>query len=458
MPSAASAASSSPGDPGGPLDEPGQGGQRVRACGFQEPGGRGAGFRLGGEQPADQGEDLGGLADGPGRDGSVRLVLRDGGNGEWHDESPFRIGFPHVADAGRQPWPAPGRSGRAAAAHAAKSVTGAAARPHGRGSRRPRPAPRATAGGVPCGGTAAPPGRGPPAPCPPARPRAPRRGLMAPAWSGSRRCRASTVPAAVTTSSVTGPSWCRTVTCCPACPGGTEYRFPCQDTSACADHHPGVLDDRGERPGGSGRSGSAAASSPTRRLRAVPDPAPRTPVAARTRRPAGPAPAPGSRHQAASATTAAPRSGSPSPPRPCASRAATGTRPPRPRSTSRTSANDAVRSPDSGWQTVDMRSNRHRRVTPPSRSHDPVQRRDQVRLLLRLRQHPAPRPRVRQRPDQQVRVLPLPPRRRRVRQLNPVPLGLLARRVIDHRELVRRPGRRARLAPRTQPPLRAAPA
>ena len=75
-----------------------------------------------------------------------------------------------------------------------------------------------------------------------------------------------------------------------------------------------------------------------------------------------------------------------------------------------------------------------------------------VFLLLGLREHPAPRARVRQRPDQQVRVLPLPPRRRRIRQLDPVPLGLLARRVRDHRELLRHPRRRAVIAPRPQPP------
>ena len=40
----------------------------------------------------------------------------------------------------------------------------------------------------------------------------------------------------------------------------------------------------------------------------------------------------------------------------------------------------------------------HRRL-----SSRPVQRRDQVRLLLGFREHPPPRPRVRQRPDQQVR-------------------------------------------------------
>ena len=80
-------------------------------------------------------------------------------------------------------------------------------------------------------------------------------------------------------------------------------------------------------------------------------------------------------------------------------------------------------------------------VEPPAAGHpaqplaDAVQRRDEIRLLLALGEHPAPPARVRQRPDQQVRVPPLAPRRGRARQLDPVPLGLLARRVIDHREL-----------------------
>jgi hypothetical protein len=52
-------------------------------------------------------------------------------------------------------------------------------------------------------------------------------GRAAAVWPG--------IPAAVTTSITPAPSRCRTATSWPAWPGGTEYRFPCQDTSACAD-------------------------------------------------------------------------------------------------------------------------------------------------------------------------------------------------------------------------------
>src|SRR6266478_4772256 len=97
-------------------------------------------------------------------------------------------------------------------------------------------------------------------------------------------------------------------------------------------------------------------------------------------------------------------------------------------------------------------------VGPPPAGHPaqplarPVQARDQVRLLLRLSQHPPPRTRVRQRHRQQMRGLPPPPPRRRIRQLHPVPLRLLTRQVLDDRVLLRRPGLRALLAPRPQPP------
>ncbi len=61
-----------------------------------------------------------------------------------------------------------------------------------------------------------------------------------------------------------------------------------------------------------------------------------------------------------------------------------------------------------------------------------------------------PAPRMRQRPDEQMGLHAPPPRGRRVRQLHPVPLGLLPRRVLDHRD---RPahGRAAGLARRAQP-------
>lgn len=85
------------------------------------------------------------------------------------------------------------------------------------------------------------------------------------------------------------------------------------------------------------------------------------------------------------------------------------------------------------------------------RPGDPVEAVDQERLLLRLAQHRPPHPRMRERPDEQVRGLAPPPLLGRVGQLEPVPLGLLARRVRDDRDGAA-PGRRARLTRRAQPP------
>jgi len=76
---------------------------------------------------------------------------------------------------------------------------------------------------------------------------------------------------------------------------------------------------------------------------------------------------------------------------------------------------------------------------------------DQVGLVLGLTQHAAPASGVGQRPDEQVRVLAPAPVRGRVGQLDPVPLGLLTGRVLDHRDRATL-GRGARLARRTQPP------
>ncbi len=80
-----------------------------------------------------------------------------------------------------------------------------------------------------------------------------------------------------------------------------------------------------------------------------------------------------------------------------------------------------------------------------------VQGVDQMGLVLGRRQGAAPATGVRERTDQQVRVLAPPPVLRRVRQLEPVPLGLLTRRMLDRRV---RPAlrRRARLAVRPQTP------
>jgi hypothetical protein len=82
---------------------------------------------------------------------------------------------------------------------------------------------------------------------------------------------------------------------------------------------------------------------------------------------------------------------------------------------------------------------------------DPVQAIDQERLLLGLAQHRPPHPRMRQRPNEQVRGLAPPPVLGRVGQLDPVPLGLLTRWVLDQRRRASLE-RRARLARRAQAP------
>ncbi len=86
---------------------------------------------------------------------------------------------------------------------------------------------------------------------------------------------------------------------------------------------------------------------------------------------------------------------------------------------------------------------------PAQRAGDPVQGVDQVRLIHRRTQPAAPPARVRQRPHQQVGASAPPPVRGRVGQIDPVPLGLLTGRVLDHRD---RPPRRrsARLTRRAQ--------
>ncbi len=87
---------------------------------------------------------------------------------------------------------------------------------------------------------------------------------------------------------------------------------------------------------------------------------------------------------------------------------------------------------------------------PPESTGDPVKALDEVGLILGLAQHAPPPTGVAQRANEQVRVLAPPPLLRRVGQLDPVPLGLRTRRVLDHRD---RPTRRrgARLARRAQP-------
>ena len=95
-------------------------------------------------------------------------------------------------------------------------------------------------------------------------------------------------------------------------------------------------------------------------------------------------------------------------------------------------------------------------VEPPSPretaelARDPVQGLDQVREVLGVREHRPPPPRVRQRPHQQMRFASQPPRPRRVRQLDPVPLGLLPGRVGDDRGVAALRGL-TRLAVRPQP-------
>ena len=92
-----------------------------------------------------------------------------------------------------------------------------------------------------------------------------------------------------------------------------------------------------------------------------------------------------------------------------------------------------------------------RRGEPAQGAGDTVQALDQVRLVHRRGQPAAPPPRMRQRPDQQARLGAPAPARGRAGQFHPVPLGLIAGRVLDHRH---RPALRgmARLAVRAQAP------
>jgi hypothetical protein len=100
----------------------------------------------------------------------------------------------------------------------------------------------------------------------------------------------------------------------------------------------------------------------------------------------------------------------------------------------------------------------HRRhpVEPPRLGHpaqgpaDPVQALHQVRLIGHWLQRCAPLARMGQRPDQQMRRAAPPPRRRWIRQIQPVPLGFVSRRMLDDRvgPVRRRP---AFLAHRPQP-------
>jgi hypothetical protein len=87
---------------------------------------------------------------------------------------------------------------------------------------------------------------------------------------------------------------------------------------------------------------------------------------------------------------------------------------------------------------------------PAERDADPVQGVDDVRLVDRLGQHPAPAPGVGQRTDQEERLTTPAPLLGRVGQLQPVELTLLARRVLDHRHRAVA-GWAARLARRAQP-------
>jgi hypothetical protein len=70
---------------------------------------------------------------------------------------------------------------------------------------------------------------------------------------------------------------------------------------------------------------------------------------------------------------------------------------------------------------------------PPEPAQHLVEGLDQVREVLRLRQHRPPPARMRKRPHQQMGVAIDTPARRRLGQLDPVELDLLARRVLDHR-------------------------
>lgn len=72
---------------------------------------------------------------------------------------------------------------------------------------------------------------------------------------------------------------------------------------------------------------------------------------------------------------------------------------------------------------------------PAEPAHDRIHGLDQVREVLRVGQDTAPATGMRQRTDQQMRVAADAPRGWRIRQFEPVPLGLLARWMRDDRDV-----------------------
>ena len=70
---------------------------------------------------------------------------------------------------------------------------------------------------------------------------------------------------------------------------------------------------------------------------------------------------------------------------------------------------------------------------PAQRACDLIERVNGVRLILGLGEPSTPPTRVRECADEQRRIRAPPPRRGRVREIDPVPLGLLASGVIDDR-------------------------
>ena len=90
-----------------------------------------------------------------------------------------------------------------------------------------------------------------------------------------------------------------------------------------------------------------------------------------------------------------------------------------------------VTRPVDGWQTVDIRSNRHDAVTPPRARATRVEALDQVRLVGRGREVAASPARMREGSDEQVRVDAPAPICWLVREIDAVPLGFTTRRVGD---------------------------
>ena len=81
-------------------------------------------------------------------------------------------------------------------------------------------------------------------------------GSVAPVPSATRWCTATVTPRSVTNASTGEPSRWVTVTGPPASSGGTEYRFPRKDTSACAVTVRGTPTSAGTRPPAAGASRS----------------------------------------------------------------------------------------------------------------------------------------------------------------------------------------------------------